>query len=217
MRLERIQNQSGRRSFPQNRGLRAARSLSLAAAFLPAIFLWGCSAAVSKTSITPQSSQTFSISGTISPTAGGSGATVSLSGTSSASTTSDGSGNYTFTGLSSGAYAVTPGKSGFTFTPTSQSETLSGTNVTGANFTAAATHSVALSWNASTSAVSGYNVYRSTVSGGQYARVNGALVGGLAFTDTGLPSGSTYYYVTTAVDANGNESTFSNQVTANIP
>ncbi len=90
------------------------------------------------------------ISGTISPAAGGSGATVSLSGTSSDSTTSDGSGNYTFTGLSNGAYAVTPGKSGFAFTPTSQSAAVNAANVVGVNFTAGATHSVALSWNAST-------------------------------------------------------------------
>jgi fibronectin type 3 domain-containing protein len=85
------------------------------------------------------------------------------------------------------------------------------------NFTAAATHSVALSWNASTSPVAGYNVYRSVVSGSEYARVNLGLISGLKFTDTGLPSGSTYYYVTTAVDAIGNESPVSNQVTAKIP
>jgi carboxypeptidase family protein len=217
MRLERPQNRIGQIPLTQSSGFRPARALSLAAALLPVVFLWGCSAAVSKTSITPQSSLTYSVSGTISPTAGGSGATVSLSGVSSASTTSDGSGNYTFTGLSNGAYAVTPSKSGFAFTPTSQSATVSGANVTGENFTAAATHSVALSWNASTSAVAGYNVYRSIVSGSQYARVNSALISGLAFTDTGLPGGSTYYYVTTAVDANGNESIPSNQATASIP
>jgi hypothetical protein len=217
MRLERIQNRMGQVPFPQYLSFRAAQGLSLAVALLPVVFLWGCSAAVSKTSLSPQSTQNFSISGTISPTAGGSGATVSLSGTSSASTTSDGSGNYTFTGLSNGIYAVTPGKSGFAFTPTSQSATVSGANVTGVNFTAGPTHSVALSWNASTSAVVGYNVYRSIVSGNQYGRVNSALIGVLSFTDSGLPGGSTYYYVTTAVDASGNESTFSNQVTANIP
>ncbi len=217
MRLERIQNPIRRISSLQNLGFRAARTLSLAAAFLPVVFLWGCSAAVSKTSITPQSSQSFSISGTISPTAGGSGATVSLSGFSSASTTSDGSGNYTFTGLSDGAYAVTPGKSGFAFSPTSQAATVNGANVTGVNFTAAATHSVALSWNASTSPVVGYNVYRSVRSGSDYSRVNLRLISGLAFTDNGLLGRSTYYYVTTSVDAIGNESTVSNQVTARIP
>jgi carboxypeptidase family protein/fibronectin type III domain protein len=217
MRLERIQIRMGEVPFPQYLSFRTAQALSLAAALLPVIFLWGCSAAVSKTSLSPQSTQTFSISGTISPTAGGSGATVSLSGASTGSTTSDSSGNYTFTGLSNGVYAVTPSKSGFAFTPTSQSATVSGATVTGLNFTAGTAHSVALSWNSSTSAVVGYNVYRSIVSGNQYGRVNSALIGSLSFTDSGLQSGSTYYYVTTAVDANGNESTFSNQVTANIP
>lgn len=214
MRLEQIQNRMGQVLFRKNSSFRGAQAMFLALACLPVFFLWGCSAAVSKTSTTPQ---VFSISGTLSPTAGGGGATVSLSGASTASTTSDSSGNYTFTGLSNGVYAVTPSKSGFAFSPTSQSATVSGANVSGLNFTAGVAHSVALSWNASTSVVAGYNVYRSIVSGNQYSRVNSALVGGLAFTDTGLQSGSTYYYVTTAVDSNGNESTFSNQVTANIP
>ena len=217
MRRERIQNRMGQDPFPQNLGFRATRVLSLVAALVPVIFLWGCSAAVSKTSLTPQSTQTFSISGTISPGTSGSGATVSLSGATTASTTADSSGNYSFTGLTDGVYAVTPGKSGFAFTPTSQSATVSGANVTGVNFTAGAAHSVALSWSASTSAVVGYNVYRSIVSGNQYAKVNSGLIGGLAFTDTGLQGGSTYYYVTTSVDAFGNESTFSNQATASIP
>ena len=220
MTLERIENRMGGVPFTKHLSSRAARALSLAAAFLPAIFLWGCSAAVSQTSTTPQSGQTFSISGAISPTAGGSGATVSLSGVSSASTTADGSGNYTFTGLSDGAYAVTPSKSGFGFNPTSQSATVNGANVTGVNFTAAVqqTHSVALSWNPSTSPlIIGYNVYRSTVSGSLYERTNSGLIGGLAFTDTGVLGGSTYYYVTTSVDANGNESPPSVQVTASVP
>lgn len=211
MTLERIPN-----PFTKNLSSRAARALSLAAALLSVISLWGCSAAVNSTSA-PQSSQTFSISGAIGPTAGGSGATVSLSGVSSASTTADGSGNYTFTGLRDGAYAVTPSKSGFAYNPTSQSATVNGANVTGVNFKAAATHSVALSWNASASPVAGYNVYRSLVSGREYARVNLGLISGLQFTDTGLAGGSTYYYVTTAVDAIGIESMVSNQVTARIP
>jgi len=82
------------------------------------------------------SGTTYSISGTISPIAYGSGATVTLSGTSSATTTSDSSGNYSFTGLASGAYTVTAAKSGFTLNPTSLPVTVSGANVTGVNFTA---------------------------------------------------------------------------------
>ena len=91
------------------------------------------------------------------------------------------------------------------------SVTLSGTGV------APVQHSVALTWNGSTSAVSGYNVYRSTVSGSSYVKINTSLDSGLGFTDTTVQSGTTYYYVTTAVDASNNESAFSNEVPAVIP
>lgn len=78
-------------------------------------------------------------------------------------------------------------------------------------------HSVALSWNASTSTVSGYNVYRSTTSGSGYTKVNSSLVGGLSYTDSGVQNSQTYYYVTTAVDASGNESSYSNEAQAIVP
>jgi hypothetical protein len=77
--------------------------------------------------------------------------------------------------------------------------------------------SVALNWNASTSTVSGYNVYRSKVSGGSYTKINSALVPGVGYTDASVQSGTTYHYVTTAVDATGNESAYSNEVSAAIP
>ncbi len=78
-------------------------------------------------------------------------------------------------------------------------------------------HSVALSWNASASSVSGYNVYRSTISGSSYTKINASLVGALLYTDSTVLSGTTYYYVTTAVDSSGNESQYSNEVSAPIP
>jgi fibronectin type 3 domain-containing protein len=78
-------------------------------------------------------------------------------------------------------------------------------------------HSVSLSWAASTSTVAGYNVYRSTVSGQSYVRVNGSVVTSLSYKDSTVQSGTTYFYVTTAVDSSGNESVFSNQVSATIP
>jgi len=162
---------------------------------------------------------TFSISGTITPTAGGSGATVTLSGAAPAVTTANTSGNYTFAGLANGTYTVTPSNIGYTFSPVSQSVMVNGANKTDVNFTATVqqTHSVALSWSASTSTVTGYNIYRSTVSGTQYAKINSSLVGGLAFTDTTVLGGTIYYYVTAAVDASGNESAFSNEAQAIIP
>jgi Abnormal spindle-like microcephaly-assoc'd, ASPM-SPD-2-Hydin/Protein of unknown function (DUF1573) len=82
---------------------------------------------------------------------------------------------------------------------------------------AATPHSVSLSWTASTSTVSGYNVYRSTTSGAGYSKVNGGLVGGVNYTDSSVQNGVTYYYVTTAVDSSGNESRYSNEASANIP
>jgi len=79
------------------------------------------------------------------------------------------------------------------------------------------THSVSLSWTASTSVVSGYNVYRSTTSGTGYAKLNGSLVSVEIYTDSTVANGTTYYYVTTAVDGSGNESTNSNEAVAAIP
>ena len=91
------------------------------------------------------------------------------------------------------------------------SVSLSGTGI------AAAQHSVALSWNASTSTVSGYNVYRSLVSGSSYIKINSSLVTTLNYTDSTVQSGTTQFYVTTAVDSSGNESVYSNEVSAPIP
>jgi len=163
--------------------------------------------------------QTFSISGTISPAAGGSGATVTLSGAASANTTSNTSGNYTFSGLAYGLYTVTPSNAGYTFAPVNQSVTINGTNLNAVNFIATPqlAHSAALSWTASSSTVSGYYVYRGTVNGGPYTLINPSPITGLAYTDTTVQSGVTYYYVTTAVDINGVQSVNSNQVTAIIP
>ena len=170
-------------------------------------------------SATVQSGSTYSISGTISPTVGGNGAMVALSGAASGSTIADGLGNYTFAALGNGTYTVTPTNTGYTFSPVNQSATVNGTNVTGVNFTASpqVTHTVGLSWNASASVVAGYNVYRSTVSGQSYTRMNGSYVGGLSYLDSSVQNGLTYYYVTTAVDSSGIESVYSNEVSAKIP
>ena len=66
---------------------------------------------------------------------------------------------------------------------------------------------VPLTWTASVSTtVVGYNVYRGTVSGGPYTKVNLSLVNGTSYTDTTVASGTTYYYVVTAVDPNNLES-----------
>jgi len=55
-------------------------------------------------------------------------------------------------------------------------------NQTSCTFTAAKFHCV-LTWTASTSTVSGYNVYRGTATGGPYAKINPSLVTTLTYTD----------------------------------
>ncbi len=83
---------------------------------------------------------------------------------------------------------------------------------------APAKHSVGLSWDASTSAsIAGYNVYRGGSQSGPFSRLNGSLVSGLTYTDGTVVGGDTYYYVTTAVDAHGDESPYSNLAKAVIP
>jgi fibronectin type 3 domain-containing protein len=90
--------------------------------------------------------------------------------------------------------------------------TVSGTGV------AAASHSVALSWMASSSEVNGYNVYRGTTSSGPYStKLNSSLVPSVGYSDSTVTSGTTYYYVVTAVDSNNVESVDSNQATAIVP
>jgi hypothetical protein len=79
------------------------------------------------------------------------------------------------------------------------------------------THSATLNWTASTSVVVGYNVYRGSISGGPYTKINSSLDATTIFTDTSVLSGQTYYYVVTAVDSSNVESAHSNQVTAVIP
>jgi len=80
-------------------------------------------------------------------------------------------------------------------------------------------HSVDVAWDPSSSAtLQGYNVYRSTVSGGPYTKISPTLAtSSLLFTDTTPVSGKQYFYVVTAVDTNGAESSASVQVAVTIP
>jgi len=82
----------------------------------------------------------------------------------------------------------------------------------------APTRNVALQWQPSTSGgVSGYYVYRGTSASGPYTKLNNSATTVTNYADSGLNSGTTYYYVVTAVSSDGLESTYSNQVTAAIP
>jgi len=79
---------------------------------------------------------------------------------------------------------------------------------------------VCLSWTASTSTgVAGYNVYRSTTSGGEsYATpLNATVDTGTSYYDATTAIGSTYFYTVTAVGTGGVLSVPSGEVSAQIP
>lgn len=77
--------------------------------------------------------------------------------------------------------------------------------------------SVGLKWEGSPLAVHGYLVYRSEESSGPYARISSSAIPDAEFTDSGLAAGHTYYYVVSSLDANNNESEFSEQIIATVP
>jgi fibronectin type 3 domain-containing protein len=80
------------------------------------------------------------------------------------------------------------------------------------------THTVSLSWTASTSQnIIGYNIYRGGTSGGPYSKINSVLDPSTLYTDSAVVDGKTYYYVTSAVNSSNQESGYSNQTTAVIP
>jgi fibronectin type 3 domain-containing protein len=83
--------------------------------------------------------------------------------------------------------------------------------------TSKSSHSVGLSWDASTSNVTGYFVYRSSKPSGPYSKLNGSPETSTSFSDTSVTDGLVYYYVVTSVNSGDIESTYSNQVSVTIP
>ncbi|MFZ3341836.1 MAG: choice-of-anchor D domain-containing protein [Terriglobales bacterium] len=88
---------------------------------------------------------------------------------------------------------------------------LAGTGIDGSS------HSVALSWEPGDHDYVGFNIYRSTVDGGAYTKINSKLDSSPSFTDSTVQGGMTYYYAATEVDAQGEESAYSNIAEATIP
>ena len=83
--------------------------------------------------------------------------------------------------------------------------------------TAPVQHSVSLSWKGSTNPkIVSYSMYRSTIHGNSYALLASA-VGTTIFRDQSVQTGTTYYYVLTAVDNTGEESTYSNEIRVSVP
>jgi fibronectin type 3 domain-containing protein len=65
--------------------------------------------------------------------------------------------------------------------------------------------------------VSGYNAYRSSVSGGPYTKLDSALITTTQYTDSTVVAGHTYFYMVTSVDSSNVESTDSNQISTTVP
>jgi hypothetical protein len=80
-----------------------------------------------------------------------------------------------------------------------------------------ASHTVALKWDASSSSVVGYNVYRATKPSGPFSKLNSSPNSSTSYSDSSVTDGTEYYYVVTSVNSNNVESSDSNQVSATIP
>ena len=130
---------------------------------------------------------------------------------------------------------------GLTLTPSSdtRSATLSGTPTSPAtlNFTIAVTahyghvssvnynltvdgsgaHVASLNWQAGSTGILGYNLYRGTTSGGPYSQINSSMLSSNSYSDSAVQAGNTYYYVATELNNSGEESGYSNETQAAIP
>jgi hypothetical protein len=90
--------------------------------------------------------------------------------------------------------------------------------LSGSGIVASSTHTVSLSWLASTSTgMAGYYVERGTVSGGPYQILNSSPETGTSYVDSTVQNGTEYFYVVVAVSTGGQESKPSGQVSAIIP
>lgn len=85
-----------------------------------------------------------------------------------------------------------------------------------ANLSATAAGSlVVLDWDDNTETdLAGYNIYRSTIPGAGYTKLNASLVIDSTYNDTTAVLDTAHYYVVTAVDTSSNESNNSNEANA---
>ena len=114
----------------------------------------------------------------------------------------------------SGLYTAPRAAESDVITATTQADSTKSAN---ASITVLPPHAVLLNWSASPSTdVASYRVYRGTVSGGPYSVLT-SNIKATTYTDSTVQSGSTYYYVTSAVDTAGTESIFSNEFQSVIP
>lgn len=76
---------------------------------------------------------------------------------------------------------------------------------------------IALDWSdSSAESLSGYDVFRATVNGGPYTKINGSIVTSSQYADSAVIANTTYYYVVQAVVAGQPASANSAQVSASV-
>jgi len=108
-------------------------------------------------------------------------------------------------GLAAGTYNGT-----ITVSATGSSSKTVGVTLT---VSAPTTSSATLTWDPNTdSDLAGYKVYRATASGAYGAALGTVPAGTVTYQATGLSANTTYFFVITAYDNAGNESSFSNEV-----
>ncbi len=170
-------------------------------------------------------SVTVGSSGTVSGSVSASGANVTVTNVSSNNSVFSVSGislPVTIAAGQSAPFTITfsptaTGTASATLTVTSNGSPSTATLSCSGTGTAASTHSVNLSWNASSSSnISGYNIYRALYASstcGSYAKINSLLNTTTLYTDSTVVNGNSYCYAATAVNTSNQESSYSNIVT----
>jgi fibronectin type 3 domain-containing protein len=88
-----------------------------------------------------------------------------------------------------------------------------------AMFAQGAAHEITVSWTApatvgGSGTIAGYNVYRSTTTGGPYTKETTTPTSAVSYVDSTGVAGTKYFYVITTVDSANNESVFSGEASA---
>jgi fibronectin type 3 domain-containing protein len=89
--------------------------------------------------------------------------------------------------------------------------------LSGNGVAAQTSYATILSWDLDDSATNGYNVYSGTTTGGPYTKLTSTPIAPNTYTDSSVQAGLTYYYVVTAIESDGAESAYSNEIAAQIP
>ena len=162
---------------------------------------------------------------------------LTLDGYKQSSTTTDKNGQYSFTNLPNGDYIVKPSKSGYSFKPTEQKFSISGGDIEELDFQAQKSSDnditppakptglsasyengiITLSWDANTEEdLKQYKLYRAAT-GNPETSMATVDAGTELYDDGDIDKGISYYYRITAIDNADNESSYSNEVSVQVP